>query len=54
MFKKLLQRIIEAENKQDAIDNVFYGADGIDMMYQNEKITYKEFLMLSKLIDKMA
>lgn len=54
MFKKLLQRIIEAENKQDAIDNVFYGADGIDMMYQNEKITYKEHQMLLAIIEKMA
>ena len=36
MFKKFIQRIIEAENKEDAINNIFYGKDGIDMAYQNE------------------
>lgn len=54
MFKKFLQRIIEAENKQDAIDNVFYGSDGIDIAYQREKITWKEHQMLLAIIDKMA
>lgn len=54
MFKKFLQRIIEAENKQDAIDNVFYGSDGIDIAYQREKITWKEHQMLLAIIEKMA
>lgn len=54
MFKKFLQRIIEAENQQDAIDHVFYGADGIDIAFQHEKITWKEHQMLLALIQKMA
>ena len=54
MFKKFIQRIIEAENHDDAINNVFYGADGIDMAYQREKITWKEHEMLLALIEKMA
>lgn len=54
MFKKFIQRIIEAKDQEDAIQNVFYGADGIDMAFQREKITWKEFEMLRKLIDKMA
>lgn len=54
MFKKFLERIIAAENREDAINNVFYGADGIDMAYQREKITWKEHQMLLKLIEKMA
>lgn len=54
MFKKLLQRIIDAENKTDAINNVFYGPDGIDMQYQREKITWKEHQMLLQIIEKMA
>ena len=54
MFKKFIQRIIEAENKEDAIQNVFYGWDGIDMAYQREKITWKEHEMLLALIEKMA
>ena len=54
MFKKFIQRIIEAEDREDAIQNVFYGADGIDMAFQREKITWKEHQMLLALIEKMA
>jgi hypothetical protein len=54
MFKKLLQRIIDAADREDAIENVFYGEDGIDWAYQHEKITWKEHEMLNALIDKMA
>ena len=57
MFKKFIKRIIEAENKQDAIDNVFYSTDtseGIDRAFQNEKITWEEHQMLLNLIMKMA
>lgn len=54
MFKKFIQRIIEAENREDAIQNVFYGSDGIDMAYQREKITWKEHQMLLGLIEKLA
>lgn len=53
MFKKFIERIIEAENRQDAIDNVFYGFDGVDMAYQREKITWKEHQMLLALIEKL-
>lgn len=54
MFKKFIERIIAAENREDAVQNVFYGADGIDMSYQREKITWKEHEMLLALIEKMA
>lgn len=54
MFKKFIQRIIEAENREDAVQNVFYGADGIDMAFQHEKITFKEHQMLLALIEKIA
>lgn len=64
MFKKFLQRIIDAANQQDAIDNVFYGTTwddngkiieyGIDIAYQHEKITAAEHQMLLSLIEKMA
>ena len=53
MFKKFIKRIIEAENMQDAIDNVFYGEDGIDRAFQLEKITWAEHQMLFDLIQKM-
>lgn len=54
MFKTFIQRIIEAENQQEAIDKVFYGKDGIDTAFQHEKITWKEHQMLLHLIEKMA
>ncbi len=64
MFKKFLQRIIDAKDKMDAIDNVFNGtkwdADGniieygIDIAYQHDKITAAEHQMLLALIKKMA
>lgn len=54
MFKKYIEKIIAAENRQDAIDHVFYGPDGIDMAYQREKLNWKEHQLLLALIDKMA
>ena len=54
MFKKFIERIIAAKDRQDAIENVFYGENGIDMAYQKEKITWKEHQMLLALIEKMA
>lgn len=54
MFKKFIQRIIEAENQQEALEKVFYGDTGIDIAYQHEKITWKEHQMLLALIEKMA
>lgn len=54
MFKKFIKRIIEAENQADAWANVFYGADGIDIAYQNQKISWNEFQMLVDLLDMLA
>ena len=53
MFKKLLQRIIDANNNDDLLE-VFNGIDGIDMMFQKEKITYKEHQMLLALVNKLT
>lgn len=54
MFKKFIQRIIEAENREDAMQNVFYGNDGIDIAFQRKKISWKEHQMLLAIIEKMA
>lgn len=54
MFKKFIERIIAAEDHEDAMNNVFYGPNGIDMAYQQEKIAWKEHEMLFALIEKMA
>lgn len=54
MFKKFVQRIIESKNKEDAYNNVFCGSDGIDIAFQNGKISWKEHQMLLGIINKMA
>lgn len=54
MFKKFIQKIIEAKNQEDAWNNVFYGSEGIDMAYQRGQISWKEHQLLVKLIEKMA
>lgn len=63
MFKKFIQRIIEAKDREDAMQNVFYGTIwedgkivqyGIDIAYQHDKISWKEHQMLFNLINKMA
>ena len=50
MFKKFLQRIIEAGNQEDAIWEVFYGENGIDHAYQQEKISWKDHQLLLGII----
>ena len=54
MFKKFIKRIIESENKDDAIMNVFYGENGIDIAFQREEISWEEHQMLLGLINRMA
>lgn len=53
MFKKLLQQLIDATTEEEIL-NVFYKVDGIDMMYQKEKITWKEHQMLLALVNKLT
>ena len=54
MFKKFVQRIVESAGREDAIQNVFYGPDGIDLAFQRERITWKEHELLLALIEKLA
>lgn len=51
MFKKFIERIITSE---DPINEVFYGTDGIDIAFQNEKISWKEHQMLLELCEKCS
>lgn len=51
MFKKFVERIVVAENP---IEEVFYGADGIDIAYQHEKISWKEHQLLLALCEKCS
>ena len=54
MFKKFIKKIISCESKENALQNVFYGENGIDMTFQNGKISWDEHQMLLGLIEKMA
>lgn len=53
MFKKFIQRIIEAGDQSTAMNKVFYGDDGIDIAFQRDKITWKEHQMLLALINTL-
>lgn len=52
MFKKFLQEIIDANSEEELMD-IFYRNDGIDMMYQKGKLSWKDHQMLLSLINKM-
>lgn len=52
MFKKFLQEIIDANSEEELMD-IFYRKDGIDIMYQKEKLSWKDHQMLLALIDKL-
>ena len=57
MNKKIrgfIERIIAAENQEDAINNIFYGMDGIERAEQKEEISFRDSELLLKLIEKMA
>ncbi len=67
-FKNFIQQIIDAKDREDAVQNVFYGTVfgedengkpvvikwGIEYAAQREQITHKEEQMLLALIEKMA
>ena len=53
MFKKFVQEIIDAQSEEELMD-IFYRKDGIDMMYQKEKLSWKDHQMLLALINKMV
>lgn len=54
MFKKFVKRIVESQDREDAMANVFYGKDGIDMAFQHDKISWQDHQTLLALIEKMA
>lgn len=52
MFKKFLQEIIDAKT-EDALLDIFYRDNGIDKMYQKEKISANDHKTLLALINKL-
>ena len=59
-MKKIIKGFIEEitaaakAGDQEALLTVFYKADGIDMAYQHEKITWNEHQMLLNLINAIT
>ena len=50
MFKKLFDRMMAAQNA-DEVALVLYAPDGVDMMYQKEKISWQDHERLFSLGD---
>lgn len=53
MFKKFVRELTEAETEEEIL-SIFYRADGIDMSYQYEKITWKDHELLLDLVNKLS
>ncbi len=52
MFKKFVQELVNAKTKEE-VERIFYRSDGIDMMYQNEKLSWKDQQLLLDLVNKL-
>ena len=53
MFRKFVEEILKAET-YDALMDIFYREDGIDMCFQRKKITWKDHQTLLGLIDRLV
>ena len=53
MFKKFVRELVEAETEEEIL-SIFYRADGIDMSYQHEKITWRDHELLLDLVNKLS
>ena len=53
MLKKFIKEIIEAQTTEELLD-IFYREDGIDMMFQKEKINWNDHQLLLALINKLC
>ena len=53
MFKKLVKLLLAAENESD-IENALYGENGVDNLFQKDKIKWDEHEMLFCLAAKIS
>ena len=53
MFKKFVKEICETEGR-DALLDIFYRIDGVDMMFQRRKLSWDEHQMLLGLIVRLS
>ena len=52
MFKKFVKQMLAATSREE-IENILYRADGVDMMFQREKLKWDEHEMLFDLAVKL-
>lgn len=52
MFKKLVKRLLDATTKEE-INRILYGTDGVDILFQKEKIKWDEHEILFELAGKI-
>ena len=52
MFKKLFDRLMAAATNEE-IESVLYAEDGVDMMFQREKITWEDHQRLFNLAARL-
>lgn len=54
MFKKFIEKLIEAETEEQVNHILYDFDDGVDMAYQRDKITYKEHELLFELAGRIS
>lgn len=52
MFKKFVKELVAAKTKEE-VERIFYRSDGIDMMYQKEKLSWNDQQLLLDLVNKL-
>lgn len=53
MFKKFFDELLNAETEEQITD-ILYRADGVDMAFQREKITWQDHERLFELADRLS
>ena len=53
MFKKLLDELLAATT-QEAITDILYRQDGVDLSYQREKLSWDDHERLFKLAERLS
>ena len=51
IFRKFVERIVEEGYREAAVQEVFYGINGIDMAFQRGEISWEDHELLLKLIE---
>ena len=53
MFKKFIERLMQAETEDEVINILYDFNTGVDMAYQRDQISFKDHETLFKLADRI-